>query len=72
MFQCLKCSVSRGHTSAKHGLNLLNYPTTIHLRGEGHNVTFHLVRKDLFLRLVAMLEEFLDHVIAKDVRHQLN
>lgn len=34
-------------------------------------MTLHLSDKDLLLRLVAMLEELLDDVIAKDVLHQL-
>lgn len=32
---------------------------------------FHLIRKNPLLRLVAMLEEFLDDVIAKDISHEL-
>ena len=31
----------------------------------------HLIRQDLLLRLVTMFEEFLNHIIAKNIRHQL-
>lgn len=31
----------------------------------------HLVCQNLLLGLVAMFEELLDHVVAKDIRHQL-
>ncbi len=32
----------------------------------------HLIRQSLFLRLIAVLEELLDNVIAKNVSHELN
>jgi len=35
-------------------------------------VISHLVRQDLLLRLIAMLEELLNYVVAKDISHQLN
>lgn len=35
-------------------------------------MVLHLIRQDLFLRLVAMLKELLDHIVAKDVRHELH
>ena len=35
-------------------------------------MAFHLIREDLLLCLIAMLEEFLNHVIAENVRHELD
>lgn len=52
--------------------DLLYYATTIHLLRQTKNVIPHLIGQNLFLRLIAMLEEFLDHVIAKDICHQLD
>lgn len=34
-------------------------------------MTAHLVGKDLLLSLVAMLEQFLDNIVAEDIGHQL-
>ncbi len=52
--------------------DLLNDSATIHLQGQSQNVVLHLVGKDLFLRLIAMLEELLYNIIAENVGHQLN
>jgi hypothetical protein len=50
---------------------LLDNATPIHLGGQGKHMALHLIRKDLFLGLVAMFEELLDNIVAKDVCHQL-
>lgn len=34
-------------------------------------MSLHLVREDLLLRLITMLEQLLDNIIAKDISHQL-
>lgn len=34
-------------------------------------MTLHLIREDLLLRLVTMLEELLHNIVAEDVCHQL-
>ena len=51
--------------------NLLNNTASVHLDRELGDVALHLVCQLLLLRLVAMLEELLDHVVAKHVGHQL-
>lgn len=52
--------------------HLLYDPAAVHLQRQCQNMVFHLIRQDLFLRLVAMLKELLDHIVPKDVRHELH
>jgi len=72
VFQCLKDNISKALIDAKEDSYLLDHPAAVHLRRERHDMAFHLVCKDLLLGLIAMLEEFLNHVIAKNIRHQLD
>ena len=54
------------------GTNLLHYTATIHLAGQCHNMTFHLVGQASFLGLIAVLKELLYHIITKYISHQLH
>jgi hypothetical protein len=58
--------------ASHHGRYLLHYPAAVHLCRQRHDMTLHLIGKDLLLRLIAMLEEFLDHIIAEHIGHQLD
>jgi hypothetical protein len=49
----------------------LDYATGIHLIGKLQDMSLHFADQDLLLRLVTMLEELLDDVVAKDILHQL-
>lgn len=51
--------------------HLLNDTATVHLQGKGQDVVLHLACQDFLLPLIAMLKEFLDHVIAENIGHQL-
>jgi hypothetical protein len=51
---------------------LLNNPAAIHLHGKIDNMAFHSVREDLLLILVAMLKELLNHIVPKDILHELH
>lgn len=50
---------------------LLHDPTAVALGGQCQNVILHGISQDLFLELVAMLKEFLNDIVAKDVGHEL-
>ena len=50
---------------------LLHYSATVHASCKLQYAAFHPIRKNLLLRLVAVLEEFLNYVVAKDILHQL-
>lgn len=52
--------------------HLLDHTTPVHLARQAQYPILHLIRKHFLLRLVAMLEELLDHIIAEDICHQLN
>ena len=51
--------------------SLLNDTAAVHLSRQSKNVTPHLVGEDLLLSLVTVLEQLLNHVVAKDIGHQL-
>lgn len=50
---------------------LLDYATGVHLIGELQDMAPHLTNKNLLLRLVTVLEELLDDIVAKDILHEL-
>jgi len=50
---------------------LLYHTASIHLVCQCQYVSSHLSNKNLLLGLVAMLEEFLDYVVAENILHQL-
>ena len=52
--------------------HLLNHTASIHLRGQYQDMVPHTVGQHLFLGLVAMLEQFLNDVVSKDVGHELD
>ena len=51
--------------------NLLNNTATVHLSGQRKHMPLHLVGENLLLRLVAVLIQLLNDVVAKHIGHQL-
>lgn len=51
--------------------DLLHHPAAVHLQRQLLHPTFHLIGENLFLSLIAVLEELLNHVISENVHHQL-
>jgi hypothetical protein len=70
MLKCLARSVQI-EKEMDGGAHLLDYSTAISLRGQFGNVVLHLLGQDSLLHLTSMLKHLLDHVVSKDVRHQL-
>lgn len=70
MFQCLG-TLARIHNWDGGRDNLLNHSTAIHLRRQRKHMSLHLVRENLLLRLITMFKQFLNNIVAKDIRHQL-
>lgn len=52
--------------------DLLHYSTTVHLLRQAEDMVSHLICQDLLLRLIAVLEELLNYIIAKYISHQLD
>lgn len=52
--------------------DLLYASTAVHLQRQRDNVPFHLFSKLLLLQLASVFKEFLNHVIAKYVLHELD
>lgn len=52
--------------------HLLHDPATVHLQAEAEDVPLHATGQDLLLILVPVLKELLNHIVAKDVSHQLH
>lgn len=50
---------------------LLNHSAAVHLSRQSQHMSLHLVRQNLLLRLIPMLKQLLDDVVAKDIGHQL-
>lgn len=51
--------------------NLLDNSTAVHLQRQVQDVVLHLLGEQSLLHLIAVLEEFLDNVVSKDIGHQL-
>ena len=51
--------------------HLLDHPAPVHLQRERQDMILHLVSENLLLCLVSVLEEFLNHVIAEYIGHEL-
>lgn len=51
---------------------LLDNSAGIHLCGQINNLALHLCCKHLLLNLVAVLEKFLDDIVAKYILHELH
>src|ERR1700685_2033245 len=50
---------------------LLDYSTSVHLKRQSKDVALHLHREGRLLSLITILEELLDDVVTKDIRHEL-
>lgn len=53
-------------------LHLLNHAAGVCLHREVKHLALHLLRKDPLLRLVAVIEELLHHIVSEDILHQLH
>lgn len=49
----------------------LDNSAAIHLHRQLHNVVLHLLSQNPLLHLIAVLEHLLDHIVAENIRHQL-
>lgn len=52
-------------------IHLLNDTAAVHLRRQLEDLSAHAVCEEAFLVLIAVLEEFLDDIVSKDILHQL-
>lgn len=51
---------------------LLHNSTAVHLQAQSEDLTSHLIRKQLLVLLVAVVEKLLDDIISEHVSHQRN
>src|SRR5262249_28508174 len=73
-FQSLAGGVGEQRRRLDRGMTayLLYDAAAVHLKTQRNDAILHLIGQVLLLTLIAVFEEFLDHVVAEDILHQLH